>query len=590
MSILKTCILIVLITVYEYNLNGQNTELEDLSKKSAIAIKFPVTQKYNAFGQPVKYIFSNDAEINFFYDNIGRLIRRVMPDDSEVTYNFDRNLLVTKIEGLRQTRYDYDDFGRLVKKTISQDNQVLLETRTYDQNGNLLSISENNKNTVSFLYDRFGKKLLETGPKGTVKYLYDNFGRLMTREAEISSAPQKFQTNYSYGSSNNQIYIISSPSGKFYFNWSKTTGKLHQIEYEYSNRNTYRLYAVKTSFDLKKKFFSKSFVMRGAKSMNIIEHQYNQSNQLVNGNVFSLAWEYRYNQYDQIISAVNNQGKNLDFGYDQSGNCVKYGNENLTYNRMWQINESGYEYDSWGNLIKSPGIEYEYDLKNRLITVCKDDLTISYTYDPMNQLLERTVTNPSGRKIQTDFLMSSMIEYARVSNGKAIYHTFPPNITDEIQKPIVPYLLASFSSDGENIYFISSFDESIVAAFKPTDNGTIGEKIHYTPYGEILNSKDSGNLTYGFKMMLNIGEGLYFSKGRIYSPQLHSYLTPDRNPFLSKNPYTFEYNHPVGHKLKSANDEFDFEPMMYQKIGLEPPTFEELILNNKNEMKKLDIL
>ena len=573
MRILKVPILIILSITFA---SVQGFDLMN-SPESISVNQYSPKKELNAFGQPVKVIFPNGSEICFFYDHIGRVKRCIMPDRSEFSYIYNRNRLMIKTFGSRTIKYEYDEFERLTKKTILQEDKVLIETRRYDQNGNLLTISENGKNAINFLYDRFGKRILETGPTGTIKYEYDEFGRLETRELEIKGG-QKFQTNYSYGYSNYQICIINSPAGNFYFNWSRATKKLHQIEYEYSDNNICKLYAVKTSFNLNKGIYAKSFARKGAQPLEILQRCYNKSGQLIRNKLFDFIWNYNYDQYGRILSASGIKDKKFDFSYDESGNCVKYGDENFTYNDMWQISQPGYKYDSWGNLIESPTVRYEYDLKNRLIMFRKDGLTISYDYDPMNQLIARTIINSSGEQSKTNFLMSDMIEYARITDGTATCHTFTPNIAEKIHKSLLdPLMLASSSSDGQNTYYISDFDGSVVAAFSPSENGNITKIISYSPYGRIVsNSGDKENLIYGFKMMLNIGKGLYFNNGRIYSTELRSYLTRTPNIFFTESPYSFERYNPISWKLKYDDNGFDADIKMYKKFEQELSDLEEV--------------
>jgi YD repeat-containing protein len=534
---------------------------------------YPVAKELNSFGQPESYTFANKAIITFLYDKIGRVRKHIMPDGSIVSFQYKKNSLIHKQNESRSTNYEYDDFGRLIRKTISQDKARLTETRKYDSRGNLISISEGNKNTINFLYDRFGRKLVETGLTGSIKYLYDDFGRLKIREVQLKGKTKKFQTHFWYN--RNWIARVYSPSGRFHFSCDRKKKRLSHIEF-FINKSVRRqkqpTYIIKNEYNKDGRITSKSFTFNKDKPLQVASYQYNKSNQVVKETSFGAKWEYQYNKYNQLVVAKSNQGKEYNYSYDNIGNCVQYGELNFSYNDMWQISSPGYCYDAFGNLTESPGSKYRYDLKDRLIELKISDKTMSFQYDPMNQLVSCVIKHSaSGIKSRTDFLMSGMIEYARSVNGEAIYHTFTPNVINKahrVKNPIV--LLASSYAENKSVYYISGMDGSIVASFNAAKSGNLNE-ISYSPFGREISNGSHDALPFGFKLRPLIVEDLYFYNGLFYSTKLYGYLTRGNKMYIKGNPYAFENNSPIGETLDFIDiGRIDEDINRYKKIKLIP--------------------
>ncbi len=540
-------------------------------------MEYPVKEELNAFGFPLKYTFSNGAEVIFRYDEIGRVRKRIMPDGSIVSWQYEKNLLVTKNNESRITKYEYDDYDRLIKKTITQGDRTLIESRKYDSKGNLVNISEKPGTAIDFLYDRFGRKLAETGKAGSIKFLYDDFGRLITRQVQIRGDSKKFQTNFRYNGG--WIAQVYSSAGRFCFSCDFRKKRLNYIEY-YSSKGkksgSQLVFNIKNQYNKAGLATSKTFTYKKEKPLLIGGYQYNQSKQIIGETSFGTKWMYRYNKYSQIVSAKNNNGQQYDYLYDNVGNCIRYGALAFTYNNMWQVSDPGYHYDVFGNLVESPGCKYRYDLKNRLISLSTKDETMSFQYDPLNQLVGCLLRdNASGVEVRTDFIMSGMIEYARSINGDAVYHTFTPNVIDLINGVKNPFrLLASTRIGRGSVYFISGLDGSIVAGLDSATNGVLKERL-YSPFGWMISPGIDKTWAMGFKLMPVMGNSLYFYNGRFYSTKMCGFLTRGNEIYIKSNPYAFENCNPVGVRLAyQALENIDSDINRYRNIKLKPsPVF-----------------
>jgi len=209
----------------------------------------------------------------------------------------------------------------------------------------------------------------------------------------------------------------------------------------------------------------------------LAKYEYDELDRRVKGQYFDMKWDYGYDQYNQLVSAINSKNDSYAYTYDPIGNrlkAIENGKErNFTYNNLNQISSDGYAYDAWGNMTKTPEAEYKYDLKNRLVEVKKKDGTVvGYSYDPLAQRVGSVV---NGSKI-TEFLMSGMIEYAR-NDGKAQYHTLGLDLLGSLDKTgAVGSILAT--NDQQYLY---DGNGNVIASVK---DGAIADKLAYEPFGK----------------------------------------------------------------------------------------------------------
>ncbi|MGK2859975.1 MAG: RHS repeat-associated core domain-containing protein [Thermoanaerobaculia bacterium] len=120
---------------------------------------------------------------SFSYDSFERLRRTTHPDATFVEYGYDAagNLATVQDENhpLPNTRYEYDAASRLreVRQTLGGGEVV---TRyEYDDEANLIRVTDPNGNVTAYLYDDFGQMLRQTSAvTGDTKYEYDAAGNL----------------------------------------------------------------------------------------------------------------------------------------------------------------------------------------------------------------------------------------------------------------------------------------------------------------------------------------------------------------------------------------------------------------------------
>ena len=423
---------------------------------------YPLKFNYTGWGELAGYTDGNGSTTKFEYDKSGKLIKRIWPDGTPVKYGYANGRLVSKEEAGRKTTYQYDTFGRMVEEKIVQGKESLTTKMTYDENGRMSSITDE-KTTVKFAYDRFGRKLLEDGPVGTLTMMYDEKGRLSARQVQFKGKNEKFTTEYKYDEYD-RVVTVKSPSGEFHYTWTKDNKIATQ---SVGNKQ------VVNAYDKAGRLISKTFG-----DTVLAKYEYDSLDRRIKGQYFDVKWDYSYDQYNQLIGAKNSNGDSYQYEYDSIGNRLKAVENGKTrefsYNKLNQISNDGYAYDAWGNMIKTPEAKYKYDLKDRLIEVKKKDgIVVKYEYDPMAQRISSIVSNNDAKTV---FLMSDMVEFAR-NDGKRLYHTLGMDLLNTLDKTgSVGSILATNVQQ-----YLYDGNGNIIASVK---EGTIADRLAYEPFGK----------------------------------------------------------------------------------------------------------
>lgn len=214
---------------YEYDAIGNQLSVTNQNH-------FTSSTEYDALNRPIEYTDAKGATVYQEYDEVGNLIyvedtfnnittyaydelnRQTEVNDPlehRTTYEYDANgnrVGVTDANG-NSTRYEYDSMGRFsaavenYKPGFEADEETNIRTEyTYDENGNLLTITDGNGHVSSFEYDELNRLTNESDPLGNSwVYGYDAVGnRVSMYDAN------GWLTTYQYDE-NNQLVSIDYP-------------------------------------------------------------------------------------------------------------------------------------------------------------------------------------------------------------------------------------------------------------------------------------------------------------------------------------------------------------------------------------------
>ncbi|WP_241496040.1 hypothetical protein [Pseudomonas putida] len=123
-----------------------------------------LTYRWDKLGQLVSLRNENNSEASFKYDPAGRLIKETGFDKQVTNYLYDHSSHqpTRRLDGDRITHFAYDAMGRLVESRAGERGGKEWETETfaYDGNGNLL-IAENKDCKLQGFYDLAGNNTRE---------------------------------------------------------------------------------------------------------------------------------------------------------------------------------------------------------------------------------------------------------------------------------------------------------------------------------------------------------------------------------------------------------------------------------------------
>ena len=193
---------------FEYDANRNLTKITDAKGQS-------ITYTYNAQG---RVLTATDAEgVQIFsntYDGQGRVATQ---DDAITTnqlarFNYDETIEPGKVI---TTVYDRNGQSRVLThdsnyQLLSLKDELgnIINTYTYDGDGNRTSVTDANGNTTTFSYDTRGNLLSTTDPAGNISRMtYDSRNNLLTVENAVYK-----KITYTYDANNN-ITSVTNPLG-----------------------------------------------------------------------------------------------------------------------------------------------------------------------------------------------------------------------------------------------------------------------------------------------------------------------------------------------------------------------------------------
>jgi YD repeat-containing protein len=299
----------------------------------------------------------------------------------------------------------------LVKIEISQSGTGVLPvssvtTLKYSSLGKLIEVSDEN-GKIEFAYDTFGRVLSEKGPVGLIEYEYNSAGRLSEKTCSFNPSMLKtenltlnaFSTKYFYDELD-RVVKVSSPAGDYGYSYD-SKGRISSLSFFSQGKS---VYVCGYSYDKVGRLTSKKM-----NDTALCAYEYDKLDRIVKSEVNGNKWQYAYDQIGQLVSAKSAELGNYKYGYDKIANRLKdkiqLASRNFSYNNLNQIANQGFEYDAYGNLVKTLDTRYKYDLHNRLIEFEKTDISVKYSYDPLGQRI-RSKEIVSGNTKTTSFLIS----------------------------------------------------------------------------------------------------------------------------------------------------------------------------------------
>ena len=426
------------------------------------------------------------------YDEKGLITKVIDPGGkgTKLAYQFypERDIIkrIEKRTGDGLVTYSYNELGQ----PVEMEDNYGKTGYTYDQVGNLSSVSRDNQSSISYTYNTFDQVTSISLSSGQyIKYHYDFLGRMAKMETSVGEIIYNYFTR-------DGIVVRQLPNGIRTQYKYLPKGKLESI-----------IHIDKENYIITR--FTYSYNSEGLIS-SIVEWTPQGE----------YALKYEYDQVQRLIVFIDRDGSKTEYAYDEFGNRTEVkvnGAQTETYSydglgRLLTRNGVKCEFDNSGNLLtdKDGKAIYSYNNSNKLKTAGN----ISYEYDGDGLLISR---NESGKK--TRFVANPLSDIWQPVLAKSDDHSETFYIW-EGNTPVATI------KEGKATFFLGDHLGSVRGI--TDENGNTFEQINYSPFGIPDKFLPLSGFKPGFAGLFYESETqLYLARARAYDPNSSRFLQID---------------------------------------------------------------
>ncbi|QSX04825.1 S8 family serine peptidase [Sedimentibacter sp. zth1] len=573
-----------------YNITTYRYDAENRLKNVINPLGETTTYTYDNNGNMITQTDGNGNVTTYVYNAMNKLRKKIDPNginnaSKTESYKYRADgLLKSKVDRNRKkTTYTYDIFGRLLSENADGE----LKSYTYDNNGNLLTMTDST-GTTTRIYDEQNRVTAKTVPViGQTIYQYDVPSNISGYIVEKTIDPKGNISEKTYDKVG-RLYSVKTGDKTTKYTYY-TNGNRKSIIYPEGTKETYTYYKdnkVKTLENLK----SDGTVLQS------YTYTYDAAENQTSKTTSDGTTIYEYDSLNRLEKVTEPNGKITSYSFDKAGNRkteIVIVGENLTgtsyiYNEQNRLisaetklsdkktEKTIYEYDNNGNLkskTKSimtitdantptdiqnmPSFEleiirstdkgsgsqdltlYSYDNFNRLIMLKEGSTTSIYNYNAEDYRTEKTINGET-----TLYLYESdkvILETDNTGNqlAKNVYGT---NLLYRLVEEIG-------TSPEEKYYYMYNAHGDVTALISP--NGEVKGTYDYDAFGNIISQTGdvNNNITYaGYQY--DKETDLYYLNARYYDSKIARFITEDSyrgnaNDPLSLNVYTYCHNEPI---------------------------------------------
>ena len=498
--------------------------------------------------------------ISYTYDSLGNQVSKTDGLGNTIYYSYDNNgkILTATFDNQIIESYQYDVFGNktrdvnLVNSSYShhytydyrfnQINRSRIGTRytdsVYDDNGNLISATDNAGNTTTYTYDSMNRVISTTDPNGGISSVeYDGNGNVTKTIDPLGNI-----TLYSYDAMNNNV-SITNPNGGII---TKTYDALNRLSSETDAKGNVTEY---TYYENTDKVATKTLANEAGETYtydlngnltefedaeeNVTTYHYDYLNRLISTEYPNEGVEnIEYDANSNVTKKTDQIGGTLEYTYDINGNVLT---QKDCYNNIYS-----FEYDLNGNLIKQTN---------------PDGNELLYTYnnygDPakvrhINGTTSTITYNSIGQK-NYDYIDGVKHAYVYDANG---------NVTQET--------VGTGTADKQITTYIYDLNNRVVSE---TLQGTKTTAYTYDSMGNVTSITDpAGNVTrkyYDLNSNL-IKEVDALGREYLYTYDSMNQLVEEENPLHQTKEY--EYDN-LGNATKETDEAGNYVSYSYDEIG-----------------------
>jgi YD repeat-containing protein len=414
-------------------------------KRRARKYAYYICRRKPAKAAPTLWCFSvRPNRIEYTYDAANQLssvVQTNSPNTANTTiygYDANGNPIVLEDANSHETLQSFDLLSELTGKTLPDG--TLTETRTYDNNGNLASVTHFNgvtttytydslnrllsratsgETTVSFTYTATGKRQTMTDQSGTTNYSYDAMDRLQTKATPEGSL------TYGYDAAGNLASISSSnlhgTSVSYTYDSlnrlstvtdANITG-VNPTQYSYDNASNVGTVTYPNGVETQFTYDTLNRMLTAASQVSSYTYHRGLTGNLTS--VLDLGGRTVNWTYDGIYRLTNesitndsaNENGNVSYGLDPVGNRLSE-SSSITglASGTWGYNAddevSSESYDLNGNVTATGGKSFTYDSENHLMSMTASGTAVSLVYDGDGNRVAKTVNGATTQYLVDD--------------------------------------------------------------------------------------------------------------------------------------------------------------------------------------------
>ncbi|TBW48869.1 hypothetical protein EZI54_20690 [Marinobacter halodurans] len=425
------------VTAFTRDIQGRLTQTLRPDQKT-------LNRSFDSSGRLESETNAADGITRYGYAHDNQLQSVTAPNSASTTYQYDAYtglLIERQSPDSGETAYSYDDAGNLVSKT---DGDGLTTTYEYDALNRISQVVYEDGQSVEYIYDTavngIGRVASIRDSSGTTYFTYDQAGRVAARR-HVSTDGVELSMSYQYTPSG-KLSRLTYPSGavaEYHYDRDRlesvsVNGQTLLGGVEYAPFGPISGWAWGNGLSMNRAFDNNGRISNLKTATN--ESRNFEYDAL--GNIVSILGNdeqhFEYDAENRLKVALSSDFS-LGYDYDANGNrtweTVDGAENELTYspesNVLKTVGGIAYSYDGRGNTVNDGEHTYQYDARNRLVSVDGGD-TAEYGYNAMGaRAFKRSQEtyqisadlNQDGRKSVADLLTLLEIIHHRESPVRA---------------------------------------------------------------------------------------------------------------------------------------------------------------------------
>ena len=394
------------------------------------------------------------------------------------------------------------------------------ETYTYDNNGNVATVTDRKSQVTTYTYDLLNRKTKATYQDGTsTNYTYDAGNRVtQIQEKDAGGTVTATITRIYDGLDRLTQEVTAQGTVNYgYDNASRRTSMTvagqTAVTYTYDNAN--RL----------------TTIQQGTSTVTIGYDDADRRTSMTYPNTNKI--EYGYNVASELTSLTYKQGTTtlgtLTYTYDSASNRIKTGgtfarsnvppalatasynanNQQLTFGTTTET------FDLNGNLATSTdtGVTttYTWNARNQLTGISRTGLTASFTYDSFGRRTGKTINSTT-----TNFVYDGL-NPVQEKNGA----TVTANLLTGLG---IDEFLTRTDGVGSRVLLPDGLGSTVALG---DNTGTLQTQYTYEPFGYATQTGSANTNSYKYTGREDDGTGLYYYRARYYHPRLQRFISED---------------------------------------------------------------